>query len=64
MWCPPSARITMIEDIMTVTSRGDGNTSALNIGGITATGAGMRDVGTDRMVTGREDMITALQAFL
>ena len=54
----------MIEDIMTVTSRGDGNTSALNIGGITATGAGMRDVGTDRMVTGREDMITALQAFL
>jgi hypothetical protein len=50
---------------MAVMSTGDGGTSALNIGGITATGVGMRDVDTDRMATGREDiMIMALRASL
>jgi hypothetical protein len=49
---------------MAVTSTGDGETSALNIVDITATGVGMRDVDTERMATGREDMIMALQASL
>ena len=37
---------------------------AMSTEGITATGMGMRDVDTDRMATGREDMIKALQASL
>ena len=49
---------------MTVMSRGNADTSALSTEGITATGVGMRDVDTDRMATGREGMIMALQALL
>ena len=66
MWRPPSVRITTgTWKIIAVTSRGGGETSALNIGGITATGVGMRDVDTDHMATGREDMsMAALQDFL